>query len=449
MSSGNDRSRVAGVFLSHSYTAPAVNLFFYELNAKSATISFRVDRGKFSTSTTRLERMIRDADAFVGVWPVPGEPDASWDQDALAQQARYFRLELDMAIRARKPGIVFIDQRYGRLLQTPPDIERLTYDAQEIALMGGSPSWSRLQARVARFWERFEPQPGAPFEDGRVGVVFGSPDGVDAIGVVEEEVSLHGFEPVRLPTGLTIACLNELRRCDWVVADVSDPKIEALTAFLFGQFTPVLRVRRADGHTDGEAAGSPMEDVLFGDLTVGYRKDVTRWSTAPELRAGVRERLQVIAQQAQLIGDRAAATAYFKSAAKRKEPVFLSYAGEDAAIGKQFGDALRERFQEVFDYRDDVSLPIGEYWQDQIARRLSASAIGVILLSEHYEGSGYCMDECRNLYDGFMGGRAKLLPVKLDDAPAPQILAQVQYQRIAGRTPAEIVERFVGELGQA
>jgi hypothetical protein len=450
MSSGNDRSRVVGVFLSHSYTAPAVNLFFYELNATSATISFRVDRGKFSTSTTRLERMIRDSDAFVGVWPIPDDPDASWEQDALAKQARYFRLELDMAIRARKPGIVFVDQRYGRLLQTPSDIERLTYDAQEISLKGSSPSWSRMQAQAERFWGGFEPQSRARFEDGRVGMLLGSYDDFDAVSVVEEEVTVQGFEPVRLPVGLTIACLNEVRRCDWVIADVTDPKIEALTAFLFGQFTPVVRVRRANGDTaanEDDTTGSPIENVLFGDLTVGYRKDVTRWATAAELQAGLGERLRVIAQRAVLIGDRAAATAYFSSAAKRKEPVFLSYAGEDAAIGEQFGDVLREHFQEVFDYRDDVSLTIGEYWQDEIARKLSASVIGVVLLSRHYTESGYCMDECRNLYDGFMGRGAKLLPVKLDDGDPPQFLSQVQYQRMRGRTPAEIVERFASELG--
>ena len=33
------------------------------------------------------------------------------------------------------------------------------------------------------------------------------------------------------------------------------------------------------------------------------------------------------------------------------------------------------------------------------------------------------MDEARRLYDGFVTGKAKLLSVKLDDAPAPELLS--------------------------
>lgn len=440
-------TQIISAFLSHSYSAPEVNLFFYELNSKIATIAFRVDRGKFSTSTTRLERMIRDADAFVGVWPLPGEPDANWDQAALANQSRYFRLELDMAIRARKPGIVFTDKRYGMLLQTPPEIPRLTYDAQEIRLSSNSPSWRKLQARVKRHWRDLRPQlAGSPldasFEEERVGIMFGRYDDVDAARVAEEALSSRGFKPVRLPVMLNVACLNELRRCDWVIADVTDPAIEAMSAFLHGQFIPIMRTRREAA----QAPVSPVDDVLFGDLTVGYRKDVTRWSTAAELRDSLLGRLTVIAQQATLIADQPAAMAYFSSAAKRKEIVFLSYAGADAALGKQFGDALRQRFQEVFDYRDGTSLRIGEYWQDQIASRLSATAIGVILFSGNYANSRHCMDEARDLYEAFLNERAKLLAVKLDETKVPDLLAKLQYARVGQHTPADVVERFTRQL---
>lgn len=446
-STSSSGAPVIGAFLSHSYGASAANLFFYELNSKIATITFRVDRGKFSTSTTRLERMIRDADAFVGVWTLPGEPGASWDPADLANQSRYFRLELDMAIRARKPGLVFTDKRYGRLLQTPAQIGRLTYDAQEISLSTNSPSWSQLRAKVKRYWRDLRPQLAGrpldlPFEEGRVGVIFGHYDDIDAARVAEEAVARQGLEPVRLPVTLNIACLNELGRCDWVIADVTDPTIETMTAFLHGQFMPVMRTRRETGQT----AASAIEDALYGSLTVGYRKDVTRWSTEPELRDGLLGRLDVITQQATLVGDQAAAIAYFSSAAKRKEVVFLSYAGADADLGEQFGAALRQRFQEVFDYRDGSSLRIGDYWQDQVTRQLSATAIGVILFSEHYGHSGYCMDEGRGLYDGFVNNRVKLLPVKLDETPVPAPLSGLQYARVRQLTPDTIVERFVRQL---
>src|SRR4249920_386282 len=95
-SSDAGRTGTVNAFLSHSYGAPEVNLFFFELISTVAPIAFRVDQGKFRTSTTRLERMIRDADAFFGVWPLPGDSRADWDSEGLASESKYFRLELDM-----------------------------------------------------------------------------------------------------------------------------------------------------------------------------------------------------------------------------------------------------------------------------------------------------------------------------------------------------------------
>lgn len=452
MSSSSDRNRpgrrVVNAFLSHSYGAPAVNLFFHELTSTAVTITFRVDRGKYSTSTTRLERIIRDSDAFVGVWPLPGEPGAAWDRDALADKSRYFQLELDMAIRARKPGIVFSDRRYGNLLQPPADMMELRYDAQEVRLITSAPSWPGLQAKVEGFWRGFDAQlaaraVAAPPEEGRVGVLVGRYDDVDAASVAAETVLRLNCEPVLLPTHLNVPCLRELRRCDWVIADVTDPDIEAMTAFLHGQFVPVLRIRRVSGN----AKPSAVENVVFGDLTVGYRKDVTSWQTEVELRDGLSERLDVIAQQPELIGDHAAAIAYFSSAAKRKESVFLSYSGEDANRGAEFAAELRRRFQEVFDYRHPQSLRVGEHWQDQLSHKLARSAVGVILFSRHYRESGYCMDEARHLYDGFLTGRAKLLSVKLDDTPPPDLLSGLQYARLSQGSSAKIIERFTRDLG--
>ena len=127
--------------------------------------------------------------------------------------------------------------------------------------------------------------------------------------------------------------------------------------------------------------------------------------------------------------------------------MFLSYAGEDTDRGAEFAAELRRRFQEVFNYRDPQSLRVGEHWQDQISRRLAGSAVGVILFSRHYRESGYCMDEARHLYDGFVTGRAKLLLVKLDDASPPDLLSSLQYARLSEGSPAEIVERFMRDLG--
>lgn len=45
------RSQVINAFLSHSYGAPGVNRFFYDLNLTTATITFRL-----SANSARAER---------------------------------------------------------------------------------------------------------------------------------------------------------------------------------------------------------------------------------------------------------------------------------------------------------------------------------------------------------------------------------------------------------
>ncbi len=126
------RLRPIRAFLSHRYGSPAVNLRFFELFSRAAQVQFSVDFGELATNVTRLERLVRDADAFIGLYPLAVPAMAEVSADELRKQSRYFRLELDLAIRAGVPTIVFADQRYGRLLECPGWARKYAFDAQEI-----------------------------------------------------------------------------------------------------------------------------------------------------------------------------------------------------------------------------------------------------------------------------------------------------------------------------
>ncbi len=444
------------VFLSHRYSSPETNLYFYGTISSVMPVTFRVDRGITSTSTTRLERMIRDADAFVGVFPVPGDPLAVHDRASLLKISRYFRLELDMAIRSRKPTIVFCDRRYGNIFRMPADIISYQYDAQDIGRPVRTPARLRLQHAAETFFGylaasvRAEAaQRAEGHERDLIGVLLpadrGRPDLADAVrGLLSEK----GLEPLSLdwPPCLDSGYISKLRRCDWVVLDTSTPAGQAMLAFLHGQFIPTLRVRRTDNPDDADVKPSAAEDVLFGALEVGYRKDVVSWRTADELLSELATRIDVIRLEPELIGDSFRAESYFASAAKRKELVFLSYSGEDAAHGAEFGDELRKHFQEVFDYKASRALRAGEPWVDQIFDNLSAAAIGVLLISESYKTSEHCMTEARELFDAYLAKKLVLLPVKLDDASPPPFLTSLQYERRRQQSPAEIVGDLVARL---
>src|SRR5262245_29863686 len=140
-------------FLSHRYKSPDTNLYFYKLFTEYATLQFEVDEGvsfqsvgsgalvkRIPTNVTRLERMLRGADAFIGIYPLSLGPMDTPSRQQLLEESRYFRLELELAIRSGKPAFVACDQRYKSLLDCPSGFFRCTFDAQEIVLDEETPS---------------------------------------------------------------------------------------------------------------------------------------------------------------------------------------------------------------------------------------------------------------------------------------------------------------------
>jgi hypothetical protein len=85
----------------------------FQILSADANPQFAVDPGIIATSVTRLERLIRDADAFIGIYPFPQDTDVTVER--LKSESRYFRLELDLAERASKPAMVFVDRRKRQL----------------------------------------------------------------------------------------------------------------------------------------------------------------------------------------------------------------------------------------------------------------------------------------------------------------------------------------------
>lgn len=322
-------------FLSHKYKAPEVNLHFFELFSSVGEVQFKVDRGTSRISMTRLHRMVRDADAFIGIYPLPGSVAARPTRRELGEASQYFRLELDLAVRSRKPAIIFHDNRYRSVLRVPAGIYQYGYDAQEIAGKGGTPTVGRHQ------------------------------------------------------------------------------------------FTPLLFLKRT---VRGTPPPPPdLERSLFGAFEVGYSEDVVTWSDADALLTEVRERLAVIEAEIERFNTIDEARGYFMSAGRRKERVFLSYAGEDLSLVAGLQKELKRRFQEVFDYRTAGAIAPGSDWMPDLFTTLSRSAVGVICLSKHYLASGNCLHEAEDLMAQRDQGRTKVFVVNLDDSQPPEYMRNVQY----------------------
>ena len=307
---------------------------------------------------TRLERMVRDADCFVGLYPYPEAPEVRPSVASLRQASAYFRLELDLAVRSGKPAIVFYDQRYRAVLPRLPDA--VSYDPQELAGHGGWPNRGKLAAAFTAFCDGVEAartyQPRAPRErlrrEARVGLLLPTESAPGAytreqLQAVKEVLDDEGLEcvTVRLPEVVTPEFLLEVWQLDWAVVDVAAPDYaREILAFLHGQFVPMLRLRRTAPDEDPASGPSPGH-VLFGGFEVGYSEDMHGWHDLDSLGAAVREGYAAIDRPEAYIGSIEDARHYFSRAEQRKEHVFLSYSGDDRATVAPIADALERRFR--------------------------------------------------------------------------------------------------------
>ena len=427
-------------FLSHRYKSPEVNRYFFRIFAHAAEVQFEVDEGAFAINVTRLERMIRDCDAFIGIYPFPGR-SAVPEQEELLYESRYFRLELDLAIRARKPGLILYDRRYRQLFKRPSLISSLEFDSLEVEGPGGSPSAGVYERAFRTFCERVAAwkaydvtaRAGGELTEGIALLLPVRSRGVDGYSLADVELVRSTLESggygdvgvVRWPPVLNAETLTLLRQADWVVTDVGYlGQASGVAAFLHGSFVPTMRLMRVSK----DASRTELVDFLYGGVDVGYVEDVVTWRSRSALEKGLHQRLSSLHIPVRRVSTTAEADDYFRSASLRKEAVFLSYSGKDAPVATKLADALREKFQTVFDYRDGESIRPGQPWLEEIFDQLSTSAIGIALLSGSYVESGNCQHELREMVAKRDAKDMKVIPVVLDDAAEiPVYLRDTQF----------------------
>lgn len=432
------------LFLSHQYAAPDLNLFFYKLFSEVADVQFEVDRGKFATNVTRLERKIRAADAFVGIYPF-SQSDPT--PEALREESRYFRLELDLAIRSRKPALIFFDSRYKNLLGGQGR-NSVPFDPDEIVGVDEPPSADAFRDVIRTFVEdvmtckAYEIRRQSRY--GKVGLILPEVYTPAMVSGIRALLAEHNYTELAEPKPiLRLDLLRELRRFEFVVTDVAEPSTAPLASYLHGQFVPTVRLRHQTSPDDV----SPAELAMFGSSEVGYVKDIVRWNTPEELASAVQKRLTTLEAPHERIRTASEAEAYFRRASKRKEVIFLSYSGRDADVAASIAAALERRFAEIFNYKDEgKSITGGKPWLPQIFDSLARSAVAIPLLSPSYFESGNCTHEAQEIVARHDEKKVLLVPVKLYDQPLemPSWISNVQYLRNWTFANADaLVERII------
>jgi hypothetical protein len=432
------------LFLSHQYRATSLNLFFYKLFADVANVQFEIDRGELATNVTRLERKIRAADAFVGIYPF-SEIDPT--PEKLRKESRYFRLELDLAIRSRKPTLIFFDSRYKNLFGGPGR-NSVPFDPEETIGVDEPPSADLFRDVIRTFVDdviackAYEIR--RQYRYGQVGLILPELYTPAMTGRIRELLAENNYTDVAEERPLLrLDLLRELRRFEFVVTDIAQPITAPIASYLHGQFVPTMRLR----YQSSPGQTSHAEETMYGSSEVGYVKDIVRWNTAEELASAVQARLTSLDAPHQRIRTAAEAEEYFREASKRKEIVFLSYSGRDVEVATSIAAALERRFANVFNYRDEgKSITGGKPWLPQIFDSLARSAVAIPLLSSSYFASGNCLHEAEEIVARHDEKKLILMPVKLYDQPLemPSWMSNVQYLRNWTITdPDVLVDRIV------
>lgn len=445
------------VFLSHKYEAPAVNQYFFGLFSQT-NVQFEVDKGKFSTNVTRLERMIRGADGFLAIYPYDDDGTQEVSDADLLERSKYFRLELELAARSRKPGIVLMDRRFRGIVDVPSNMSQERFDVREIASEGLKPSSPRFVKAFAEFCDKvrvacdYDISCGNTARDSdSVGILLGEGYNLEQLTAVSNAIGQAHYKPVTLswPPSLNAGWISQVNTFNWLVIDVGPVSMATgIPGLLHGAFVPCMRLMKVGSREAAEPRLMP-ESPLYGAVEVGYWKDIVRWLETASLQAELGKRLLTLDAPTRRFSTLEEAMGYFQEAAKRKERAFISYSGEDEELTNGLRAAFRKRFQEVFDYRDGKSIRPGQQWLEEISRSLAKSPVCVALLSSTYVGSGNCIHELNDAIAVRDAKKTRLYPIKLRDESfeMPGVLASTQYFRLYDyMSPEKLVDAIVEDL---
>jgi TIR domain-containing protein len=455
-------------FLSHRYKSPRVNEYFFSLFEGIGIPLFQVDEGIKTTCVTRLERMVRDSDGFIGLYPFPSESDPNAEN--LREASRYFRLELDLAERAGKPAISFIDESYGAVVRPAPSIVQVRFRDAEVVLGARMPAEEDVKLRISEFCNRVEAARAyglsrsmAGQDRTKVGILLPPDDGSgtgyapEHISLIEEEIQrvTPPREAVRMrwPPMLDSQFEAALEDMDWVVVDLGPISTACgIVSYLHGHFTPMLRLRRVTKQIAEESSESQFEKTLYGSFEVGYRKDIVRWTDEANLKGEIDKRIGLINFKSTFFASRDEALKYFRKAALRNEAVFVSYRGADRARAGPIIEALKRKFQVVFDYApaDERSIAAGTNWIEEIFRQIATMPLGTMLLSPDYLESGNCLHEMNEMIAQRDSGRMRVVPIRLRDVPLPPAIRAIQYLRTENFENADqLVAAFIQDIDRA
>jgi hypothetical protein len=433
-------------FLSHKYEAAAINKYFFNLLNHDSTIQFEVDEGKLSTNVTRLEKMIRDTDAFIGIYPIVQNNADSFN---FRELSKYFRLELGMAIRAQKTGIIYADDRFGSLFKQNNKILKITYRHNDILSRADSPLNDTFKERFFDFTSDLNKRlnfdrkySSSVYQRQNIAVIKSKRYNEAFLEGLHGLAEMYGKDLVVFNSSPSIneKFIGQLSEIDFFILDPLEFPVHE--GFLHGVFMPMIRICYCED-LDVVLPINPLID----SFEVGYPKNIVKWNLHNDFQQSLINQFATIFAPVKRFATQKESIDYFEKAERRKEVVFISYSGENRDEISQIITLLKKKFADVFDYRDKGNSIIpGKPWVKEVFESLSKSSIGIPIYTEHYFKSGYCEHEYVDMIALRDSGDLTILPIKLNQAPldVPAELKSTQYlRRWEFDDDTELIEKIV------
>jgi len=94
-----------------------------------------------------------------------------------------------------------------------------------------------------------------------------------------------------------------------------------------------------------------------------------------------------------------------------KYDVFLSFRGEDTR--KNIVSHLHKELVKsgVVTFKDNLRLELGDSISEEISRAIQESSFALVILSENYTSSSWCLDELRMVMDLHLKNKIKAVPI--------------------------------------
>lgn len=98
---------------------------------------------------------------------------------------------------------------------------------------------------------------------------------------------------------------------------------------------------------------------------------------------------------------------------------------------------------------DEVELKIGDSIIERIASAIAKTDFFLVLVSKSSHNSNWCRKELALAVNGELGRKgAKVLPVRIDGAPMPDVLAGVYYLELRAQTLEKIADQIIEAISK-